>query len=85
MSLYFDWIEETKRNWNPSLQVLGVVATVINPNVQSQHANFDKLRAPVKELLFESVIANRNEEGVHPKDNYGQLLAEILKKLEPGS
>ena len=81
LNLYFNYIEEIKTNQNPSLQVLGIVASMITPIAQSQHTDFDNLSAPVKELLFESVIPNRNEEGVHPKDNYGQLLDEILKKL----
>lgn len=80
---YLHYIEDIKSKQQSSLQTLGVVATLRDTRGQTETAILESASAPVKNLLFETVITDTRKEDAEPVEMYGSLLEEILIRLKP--
>lgn len=79
---YLQYIEEIKSKQQNSLQTLGIVASLRDTEGLTETAILESASAPVKNLLFETVITNTRKEGAKPVKMYESLLEEILIRLK---
>lgn len=79
---YLHYIEDLKSKQQSSLQILGVVATLRDTRGRTETAILEEASAPVKNLLFETVITDTRKEDAEPVEMYASLLDEILIRLK---
>lgn len=79
---YLQYIEEIQSNQQNPLQILGMVASLLDTRGQTETAILESASAPVKNLLFETIITNTHKEGAKSVEMYESLLEEILIRLK---
>lgn len=79
---YLNFLKEIQATQDSVPQVLGIIASLIRLRNQTETEVLDAASTDVKDLLFETVILDRERGGDNPNTIYRPLLKEMLTRLQ---